>query len=203
MVVFAVTTAAPKVPQPPAVGSWVRYAFKRPKMKDSLIRYAVVAGDASGRRRFEIEVEEGGRLARFGYDLLPDGSRTRQVMQLGKKGVAIRVPTLPLPEAPPVTPGAAKKPPKGTRSKRWRQVTVPAGRFRCQEVKSVQGIGCIDPGLMPMQLVRFKGGQAGTLVLIERGFDAQAKILGEPKTMPKLDLTTLPTFVAPPLPFTP
>ena len=63
--------------------AWVDYDWQTPGQPKSRLRYAVVAGDASGRRRIEITVLKGDQLARFGYDLLADGSRERQVAQFG------------------------------------------------------------------------------------------------------------------------
>ena len=96
--------AAPPPPPPPAVGAWVDYDWQTPGQPKSRLRYAVVAGDASGRRRIEITVLKGDQLARFGYDLLADGSRERQVAQFGAQGPVVLMPTAPvdLPELPSV-----------------------------------------------------------------------------------------------------
>ncbi|MEE2836897.1 MAG: hypothetical protein VYB65_12840 [Myxococcota bacterium] len=181
--------AVPPLPPPPAVGAWVDYDWQTPGQPKSRLRYAVVAGDASGRRRIEITVLKGDQLARFGYDLLADGSRERQVAQFGAQGPVVLMPTAPvdLPELPSVDspkPSPAKS--------AWRRLRVPAGTFRCQEIRSVQGVACIDPGLMPMNLVRFEGKAAGRMVLMARGFDAQPQIVGTPRPLPQLDPSMIP-----------
>lgn len=185
-----------------AVGAWVEYSWERPGEPSSRMRFAVVSGDKSGRRRIEIEVLKEGGFARFGYDLLPDGSRARQVAQLGPKGAVLLIP-----EKPEEAVKAAVNEPSSKGKKRkpappkWRNITVPAGRFRCKIVRTLRGESCIDPGLMPMKIVRFDGKKEGTMVLIGRGFDARPRILGKPRPFPELG--AMPTMVPRNLPFSP
>ena len=162
-----------------------------PKQPKSRIRYSVVGGDASGRRRFEIVILKGNQLARFGYDVLVDGTRARQVAQLGPHGAVLLIPDtkLTLPELPKMDP--SKRP--GNPKKKWKKITVPAGTFRCQEIVSVQGVACIDPSLMPMNVVRFEGKAAGRMVLMARGFDAKPEIRGTPRPLPRLDPSAIPS----------
>ena len=188
-------------PPPPAVGSWVDYSWEMPDQPKSRIRYAVVGGDANGRRRLEIVIVKGTQLARFGYDLLADGTRVRQVAQLGHQGAVLLIPDtkVSLPELPKMDqskwPGNAKK--------TWKTIKVPAGTFRCEEVVSVQGVACIDPSLMPMTLVRFEGKAAGRMVLMARGFDAKPQILGTPRPLPRLDRSAIPSTPQSPAPKNP
>jgi hypothetical protein len=196
--------AAPKAaepPQAPAVGAWVDYRWSLPDQPDSRIRYAVVGGDAEGRRRIEIEILKGGRLARFGYDLLVDGRRTRQIAQLGDQGAVLLMPDLKL-SLPETGTMDVSKIPKA-RAKKWKRIKVPAGTFRCQEVQSVQGVACIDQTLMPMNVVRFDGKLAGRMILMARGFDAKPNILGTPRALPKLSPSAIPELLKQPSPITP
>ena len=196
--------AAPKAAEPsmaPAVGAWVDYRWSVPEQPDSRIRYAVVGGDAAGRRRIEIEILKGGRLARFGYDLLVDGRRTRQVAQLGDQGAVLLMPDVKasLPEMPKMD---VSKMASG-RVRKWKKIKVPAGSFRCQEVESVLGLACIDPSLMPMNVVLFEGKAAGRMVLMARGFDAKPNILGTPRPLPKLNPSAIPELMKQANPNTP
>ena len=113
----------------------------------------MVAGDASGRRRIEITVLKGDRLARFGYDLLADGSRERQVAQFGAHGPVVLMPTAPvdLPEPRSVDS------PKPSPAKHMAAPSRPGGDVSMPRDQERSGVACIDPGLMPMNLVRFEG----------------------------------------------
>ena len=190
-VFLAPSSAAEGAVPPPAVGSWVEYSWEMPKQPKSIIRYAVVGGDTSGRRRVEIVIVRGTQLARFGYDQLADGTRERQVAQLGHQGAVLLIPEtkIPLPELPTMD---KSKWPRKPRIK-WKKITVPAGTFRCQEVTSVQGVACIDPSLMPMTVVRFEGKAAGRMILMARGFDAKPQILGTPRSLPTIDPSAIPS----------
>jgi hypothetical protein len=185
-----------------AVGAWVEYSWERPGGPSSRMRFAVVSGDKNGRRRIEIEVVKEGGFARFGYDLLADGSKARQVAQLGPKGVVLLISDEPEEKAkadpPPATPQGKKGKPAPPQ---WRNVKVPAGKFRCKIVRTARGESCIDPGLMPMNIVRFDGKKEGTMILLGRGFDARPRILGKPRPFPKLG--AMPTIVPHSLPFSP
>ena len=195
MILAPQPTDQPAIP-PPAVGSWVDYSWEMPKQPKSRIRFAVVDGDDSGRRRIEIVIVKGTQLARFGYDMLADGTRTRQVAQLGDKGAVLLMPEMKmsLPELPKMDQPKKTPPP----TKKWKKIKVPAGTFRCQEVVSVQGVACVDPSLMPMTIVRFEGKAAGRMILMRRGFDAKPEILGTPRPLPQLDPSAIPSTMGAP-----
>ena len=151
----------------------------------------MVGGDGSGRRRIEIEVLQAGRLARFGYDIMPDGTRTRQVAQLGENGAALlfKDGNASLPEPPKIdqTKTPLCKEPAG-----FKTLKVPAGTFRCRVIHSVQGEACINEGLMPLKIVKFTSNTKASMTLIGRGFDAKPGILAKPRPLPVLDSDKLP-----------
>jgi hypothetical protein len=203
LILALLLVAAPAPPPPAAVGAWVQYRWQQPGEPVATLRFAVVGGDADGRRRHEIEVVKAGRLGRFGYDSLADGSRARQVAQLGAKGAVLLIEgDTPAPKPPePLVKKKAKK--VAGKLAQWRTVKVPAGRFRCRVIQSVEGESCVDEGLMPMAMVVFKGGDGSVLTLIGRGFDATPRMLAKPMRLPLFDQRLLKGLTPPPVPFTP
>ena len=122
---------------------------------------------------------------------MPDGTRTRQVAQLGENGAALLFPdgNVSLPEPPKIDQANA---PSGKRSTVFKTLKVPAGTFRCKAISSVQGEACIDAGLMPLNIVKFTSKTMGSMTLTERGFDAKPRILAKPRPLPTMNADKLP-----------
>lgn len=181
------------------IGAWSAYTLSDDRGRPiRWMKFAVVGGDDSGRRRFEIEMKgrEFMQPVFLSYDVDGAGRLTRLVLQPGEGAAPLG---LPVESGKQLQELRGDKDPTKVRKARLgsRKVSTPVGVINCEVFRSDRGTGCVSKAIQPLGIVELKTAAGERLQLVAKGDDAVPVIVRKVRQLPKhllgtVDLPQLP-----------